>query len=350
MAEINFHNENYFIKRKNMNELYEDTDINHVEFYRFMGDYEPPKGQWLIPDLVCNSLTVLSGEPKSGKTLLAGHLVQSLILKKDILGKSPSQQTSRVGWIGFDANWQFEVQMRLPEIPGNGIVFFDAPNGYSSSKGWGWETIAQKCVELGVSLVVVDHLYGLSDTLNLDHAWEMANALKKIRIFYKEFNIPTLLIAQAGKGANGRAAHSVQLEGEARHLLQLDGKGVTGIRKLKVLSNISQSQSFKINLTPDNCEFSSSATPESASSPRRRVESNLPEIARNLLTKSEAEDLKSASALARFDAANKISGRSGAKSCRTSINHLIKSKLLARDPINKAIIAGPQLIDSSELN
>jgi hypothetical protein len=333
-----------------MNELNKDKEINHAEFYRFMGDYEPPKSQWLIPDLVCNSLTVLSGEPKSGKTLFAGHLVQSIILKKDILGKSPIQQSSRVGWIGFDTNWQFEVQTRLPEIPGNGIVFFDAPNGYSSSKGWDWVTIARKCVDLGVSLVVVDHLYGLSDTLNLDHAWEMANALKKIRIFYQEFNIPTILIAQAGKGANGRAAHSVQLEGEARHLLQLDGKGVTGIRKLKVLSNISQSQSFKINLTPDKCELSSSATPESASIPRQRVESNLPEIARNLLAKAEAKDLKSASALARFDDANKISGRNGAKSCRTAIGYLIKSKLLSRDPIHKTIIAGPKLIASSELN
>jgi hypothetical protein len=330
-----------------MNEL---QQLDHSEFFRFMGDYQSPEGQWLIEDLLCNSLTVLSGEPKSGKTLLAGHFAKSLLQKQEILGKNPSQDIARIGWIGFDANWQHEVKNRLPEIPGNGIVFFDAPNSYSSTKGWDWVTIAQKCVDLGVSLVVVDHLYGLSDTLNLDHAWEMANALKKIRIFYKEFNIPTLLIAQAGKGANGRAAHSVQLEGEARHLLQLDGKGATGVRKLKVLSNISQSQSFKINLTPEACDFSRSVTPEPEVRPRQRVESNLPEIARNLLAKSEAKDLKSASALARFDDANKISGRSGPKSCRTAIGHLIKSKLLARDPINKTIIAGPKLIDPSELN
>jgi hypothetical protein len=333
-----------------MNELYEDTDINHVEFYRFMGDYEPPEGQWLIPDLVCNSLTVLSGEPKSGKTLFAGHLVQSLILKKEILGKSPIQQASRVGWIGFDANWQFEVQTRLPELPGNGIVFFDAPNGYSSSKGWDWELIAKKCERLKLSLIVVDHLYGLSDTLNLDHAWEMANALKKIRIFYKEFNIPTLLIAQAGKGANGRAAHSVQLEGEARHLLQLDGKGASGNRKLKILSNLSESQTYKIVLNPDKCEISHNPKTIEIQKPRSRVESNLVDVARSLLTNSSESDRKNASSLARFDNKNKVSGRTGEKSCRTNVNNLLKGGLLSRLPNNKQIVAGPKLIESSELN
>ena len=333
-----------------MNELYEDTDLNHVEFYRFMGDYEPPKGQWLIPDLVCNSLTVLSGEPKSGKTLLAGHLVQSLILQKEILGKSPIKQSSRVGWIGFDANWQFEVQTRLPEIPGNGIVFFDAPNGYSSSKGWDWEVIAKKCERLKLSLIVVDHLYGLSDSLNLDHAWEMANALKKIRIFYKEFNIPTLLIAQAGKGANGRAAHSVQLEGEARHLLQLDGKSASGNRKLKIMSNLSESQTHKILINPDKCEFSQNAKNSEVQKPRNRKESNLVDTARKLLTDASEGDRKSASSLARFDDKNNISGRKGQKSCRTNVNNLLKGGLLARQPGNNLIVAGPKLIESSELN
>ena len=329
----------------------QETDAEkYTEFFRFIEDLKESENQWLIEGLLCNSLTLLSGEPKSGKSLLASHLIKSLVLNKEILGRKPIKQIERVGWIGFDANWQTEIRSRMQEIPGKSLYNFDPPNIYSNEKGWNWETIARIAKQKNVSLMVIDHLYGLSETANLDHAWEMASALKKIEVLYKEFNIPTLLIAQAGKGAGGRAAHSVQLEGAARHLLQLDGKGSSGIRTLKILSNISEGTSLRIKLSPEECVTSQSEKKEIKEKMRIRTNTNLPAIARELIQKSTELDRKTVSSLARFDDQNKISGRQGAKSCRTNINHLIKSGLIVRNPRTKVLINGPKLMDQSELN
>ena len=207
---------------------------NKSKYFRYLSEFEEVREPWLIEGLLCNSLTLLSGEPKSGKSMFAIHLVKSLFSNEPLLDCVPSQSNHKVGWVGYDANWQWETKERLGEFQSR-VVAFDPPR--SSAPEWGWEQIADKAKELGCTLVVIDHLYGLSDELNLDHANEARVALKKIRLLYTEYELPTLLIAQAGKGAAGRAAHSVQLEGEARHLLQLDGRGASGARTLKIISN-----------------------------------------------------------------------------------------------------------------
>jgi hypothetical protein len=107
---------------------------------------------------------------------------------------------------------------------------------------------------------------------------------------------------------------------------------------------------LRIKLSLEECVTSQSEKKEIKEKLRTRANTNLPAIARELILKSSERDRKTVSSLARFDDQNKISGRQGVKSCRTNINHLVKSGLLTRNPRTKVLINGPKLIEQSELN
>ena len=50
------------------------------KFHRVMiDDIELESEPWLIEGMVCPWLTLLSGQPKHGKTILAGHIATALI-------------------------------------------------------------------------------------------------------------------------------------------------------------------------------------------------------------------------------------------------------------------------------
>lgn len=318
------------------------------KYFTYLEDYQIKKDPWLIEGIICNALTLLSGEPKSGKSLLAAHLAASLLTGNEILDCKPISGDHKIGWIGFDSNWKDETKTRLGNFRSK-VIFFDPPNNLTTD--WDWEEIAKTAITHQCTLMVIDHLYGLSDNHNLDHAHEAKASLQKIRPLYNQYGLPTLLIAQAGKGASGRAAHSVHLEGEARQLIQLDGRGATGIRTLKLIGNNSKSGTFKIKLTPESCEFTKIAKSDIQKSEKRdRTISNLPMIARDLLTKSNDQDRRSVSALARFDFEHQISGRGTVQSSRTLINYLKKANLISVSGKPKRLQAGAKLVLKTELN
>ncbi|MTA72522.1 MAG: AAA family ATPase, partial [Actinobacteria bacterium] len=97
-------------------------------------DWEEESEEWLIPSLLCDSLTLLSGEPKAGKTALACHLVRSLVLKTEILGKQPTQKKIKVAWMGFDFKWRREIKARLPDL-GKSLYFLSTVD-YKATDQW----------------------------------------------------------------------------------------------------------------------------------------------------------------------------------------------------------------------
>lgn len=319
---------------------------NH-KYFRYLSDYKEERELWLIEGLLCNSLTLLSGEPKSGKSMLAVHMAKSLISGETLLDCQPLTGNHKIGWVGYDANWQSETKGRLGEFSSQ-VISFDPPR--ISDPEWNWNQIASKALEHSCSLIVIDHLYGLSDNFNLDHAHEAKAVLSKIRPLYTDFNLPTLLIAQAGKGSFGRAAHSVQLEGEARHLLQLEGRGTSGNRKLKIISNNFKAGTYKILLSPDSCQVASPGKEAEGPKVKRERDAEMPNYARRLMNTSNVDHRKSASSLARFDLSKGITGRTTFESSRTYINHMIKGGLLERGKNSKLISPGPKLRKFSELN
>ena len=317
------------------------------KYFTYLEDYEVSKEVWLIQELLCNSLTLLSGQPKSGKSMLAAHMASSLITGNSILNCEPTTGVHKIGWIGFDANWKEETKNRLGDFGGR-VICIEPPNNLT--KDWNWEKIAETAKEHGCTLMIVDHLYGLSENLNLDHAHEANRVLQKIRHLYVQYELPTLLIAQAGKGSSGRAAHSVHLEGEARHLLQLDGRGASGLRTLKLIGNNSKGNSYKIQLRPDSCEIAIPEKEKIEIKVKRQRGEQMPDHARKLISLAGTSARSSASSLARFDVTQKITGRSTEDSSRTYINNLIRGGLLVKDRDAKLISAGPKLLSLSEVN
>ena len=105
----------------------------------------------------------------------------------------------------------------------------------------------------GVTLLIIDHLYGLAGALRLNDAEHVAVIANLLRPFYEEFGIAILLLTQASKGqfSNGRAAHSVALEGEARALIRISDKKKNGARKIDLISNTCGEELLNVRLTPE---------------------------------------------------------------------------------------------------
>ena len=216
-------------------------------------DVQPDLTPWPIEELVCPSLTLLSGQPKVGKTILAGHIASSLVNGEPLLGKSPLPGDHLIGWMGFDADWRIELANRVRGKARNRITLFDPIRQLEPEK---WFQFGQVLKSRGVSLLVVDHLYGIAGVLSLNEANNCALVSQALRPIYEDFGIPLLLLAQSGKGefSRGRAAHSVALEAEARCLLRLHEKRAGGNRRLDVSSNVVGEESFSIKLSPETIE------------------------------------------------------------------------------------------------
>ena len=216
-------------------------------------DVQPDLTPWPIDGLVCPSLTLLSGQPKVGKTTLAGHIASSLINGEPLLGKGSLAGDHLIGWMGFDADWRIELANRLKNKARNRITLFDPIRQLDPER---WFQFGQVLKSRGVSLLVVDHLYGVAGVLNLNEANNCALVSQALRPIYDELGIPLVLLAQSGKGeySRGRAAHSVALEAEARCLLRLHDKKAGGHRRLDVSSNVAGEESFSITMSPEGIE------------------------------------------------------------------------------------------------
>jgi len=209
---------------------------------------------WLIEGMVCPWLTLLSGQPKHGKTLLAGHIATALINNETLLGKQVKSGKHKVAWMGYDGGWRNEIVSRLKSKANNQIALC-AP--LRTIDELHWRQFASQLRERGVTLFVLDHLYGMAGTIGLNDANNFAILANLLRPIYEEFKIPVLVLAQAGKGefSRGRAAHSVALEAEARSLLKLYEKRSHGHRKLDISSNTNGEETLAIRLTPDTIEI-----------------------------------------------------------------------------------------------
>ena len=59
---------------------FKENPILENKFHKVMiDDIEQETEPWLIDGMVCPWLTLLSGQPKHGKTILAGHIATALI-------------------------------------------------------------------------------------------------------------------------------------------------------------------------------------------------------------------------------------------------------------------------------
>jgi hypothetical protein len=156
--------------------------------------------------------------------------------------------------MGYDGGWKEEIGSRLKSRANDRITLYSPLRTIDETV---WRNLAVDLKENGTTLFILDHLYGMAGTLGLNDANNFAILANLLRPIYEDFKIPVLVLAQAGKGefSNGRAAHSVALEGEARCLLRLYEKRSHGYRKLDISSNTNGEERLAIRLTPELIEI-----------------------------------------------------------------------------------------------
>jgi len=255
----------------------------------WLHEYKPTQNEWLIDGLICPTLTVLSGQAKSGKSTFAGHLISSLIQGTEILGKIPQTKGMKVCWMGTDGGWINEVHQRLHgKVNENLVLSMMLPVEIKT-----WEDFGERLVSMGVKLLVVDHLAGLSGEHQMDAQNEATKVLSCLKPIHEKHGIAVLLLAHSPRGANGgRVAHSYVTEATARVLLQLEGQ--TSVKDLQVRGNEIESKKFVINLTQDSVTFTEKVKKE-----RKARDKTVPDKVRKVLNLSKPEEFANQSSLAR---------------------------------------------------
>lgn len=259
-----------------------------------INEFVETQEDWLIKGVLSPWLTLLSGQPKHGKSILAGHMAIALIQEKTFLEREVFGENHLVAWIGYDAGWKQEVIQRWGDCAQNQIILIDTIRSLDSGI---WLQLANDLKSSGVTLLIIDHLYGLAGALGLNDADQVAVITNLLRPIYEDFGIAVLLIAQAGKGqfSNGRAAHSVAIEGEARALIRISDKKRDGSRNLELISNISGDETLRVKLTPEQIELKQPKSSSDASTSRR----DSPDAVRKFLLQADPEQLTSWSGVGR---------------------------------------------------
>ena len=299
-------------------------------------DWEDNSEEWLIPQLLCDSLTLLSGEPKSGKTALACHLVRSLITKEPILNVTPTQKKITVAWMGFDSRWQREIKERVPDLLDH--IYFPSPKVYSETEEW--DALANLMIERKINYLVVDHLYLFSDGADLDRQNQAQAVFAPLMKLIEKTGAGVLLLTQAGKGSGGRAAHSVTLECTSRWLLRLTSSASR--KTLTGLGNNAESRVFPIKLSPSEIELTVKAEKVKKLEPGT-ADGGLPARAKFILANAPVEARRSVTELGEW-LVTQNQGLNTRGSGISAINDLIAGDLLSRKGNRGEIICGPNLV------
>jgi hypothetical protein len=251
-----------------------------------INDYEIQPEEWLIDGLVCPWLTVLSGQPKFGKSLLAGHIAISLINNKPILNKQVFGDHHSIAWMGYDPGWKEEIITRWKNEADGRIELINPIRTLEASN---WDALVSTLRQKKITLFIVDHIYGMAGAMGLNDADNVAVLTNLLRPIYEDAGIPVLLLSQASKSefGRGRAAHSIAIEGEARALIRIHEKRAAGARKIDLISNLRGEENLSVRLTPEVIELKELKT----KSELKKTDRESPDSVRKFLQLANKEDL-----------------------------------------------------------
>jgi hypothetical protein len=300
-------------------------------------EWKPKELNWLIPGLLCNSITLLSGEAKMGKTLFAGNLARALINQTEILGKQPRQGEYRIAWMGFDLEWRQEFVNNFEDIRSN-VWFADSTLYKSLDK---WQEIAKSCYIHNVNFLVVDYLCGLAPGVDLNYSHFVDDAFYPLQEFFNLTGIPILLLHHANKTGSGRAANSVLIEAKARLICRISGQQNKKAKTIEFIGNQIETHKLSVVIKPEGVEFSEVKSRKKEKSDSGEV-GKLLSLAKTFDKECPLEGRKSAVKAGRwlFERGEVNSAGYG----RNRINAMLTTGLLKRDGIKGVIIAGPKLL------
>ena len=298
--------------------------------------WKPKPLDWLIPGLLCDSLTLISGEPKMGKTLFAANLARSLINQTAVLNQQPKQGNFRVAWMGFDMDWQQEFINSFSDI--RDYVWFCQSINYKRLDLW--RELQRDTRVLNINLLVIDHLHGYAPAVDLNYSHFVDETFLPIQEFFEATGIPVLLLHHGNKSGSGRAANSALIEAKARLL----GRISSSRGKHKTIEFVgNQIETFKVTvlIRPEGIAMKESKEVEKKKTDRED-EGVLITQAKVFLEESPLEVRKSARAAGKWMFEKGLSGTAAAG--RTKINNMLTADLLRRDVNNRHLVAGHKLL------
>ena len=300
-------------------------------------EWKPKELNWLIPGLLCNSITLLSGEAKMGKTLFAGNLARALINQTEILGKQPRQGEFRIAWMGFDLDWQQEFTNNFDDIRGN-VWFANSTNFKNLDR---WQELAKQCYMHSINLLVVDYLCGLAPGVDLNYSHFVDEAFYPLLEFFNATKIPILLLHHANKTGSGRAANSVLIEAKVRLIGRISGQQNKRNKTIEFIGNQIETHKLSVMIKPEGVEFAEGK-------PKKKEKSDSDEIGLLLLQakvfnkECPPEMRKSAVKAGQWMVEKQFAGTSGYG--RKRINEMLSAGLLKRNGEKGPLIAGPKLL------
>lgn len=299
-------------------------------------DWKPQPLDWLIPGVLCDSLTLISGEPKMGKTLFAANLVRSLINQTEVLNQQPKQGNFRVAWMGFDMDWQQEFTNKFSDI--SDYVWYCQSISYKRLDLWAELQRDSKMID--INLLVIDHLHGFAPAIDLNYSHFVDEAFLPIQEFFNTTGIPILLLHHGNKSGSGRAANSALIEAKARLLVRISSS--RGKQKsIEFIGNQIETSKVSVLIKPEGIEVSESKKVEKQKTDRAD-EGVLITQAKVFLDESPFEVRKSARASGKWLFTKGLSGTADAG--RTKINNMLVAGLLRRDGNRGNLVAGHKLL------
>lgn len=300
-------------------------------------EWKPKQLDWLIPGLICDSITLISGEAKMGKTLFAANMARALINQTEILGRQPKSGEFRVAWMGFDVQWQQEFVNSFSDI--SDFVWFSESINYKDIDKW--NQLAKDAYVLGIKVLVVDYLCGLAPGVDLNYSHFVDEAFYPLLQFFNATKIPILLLHHANKTGSGRAANSVLIEAKARLIGRISGPQNKKTKTIEFIGNQIETHKLSVVIKPEGVEFSEAK-------PKKKEKSDSDEIGMLLLQakvfnkECPPEMRKSAVKAGQWMVDKQLAGTPGYG--RNRINKMLTAGLLKRNGEKGSLVAGPKLL------
>lgn len=201
----------------------------------------PYEEAFLIGDLLTTRITILSGEPKAGKTLLAAGMGTALLNgDPTFLGLPVHKKIDHIVFGLTDDGAPAELKERMDgAVPDNSVTVF--PFSDPGDSGY-WAGIYEDLAHIKPGLFVLDNVIGAlapgEDIASSVTAQRIVNSIRPI----SDLGIPTLLVTHTPKGTGeGMSVASSPIGGRAmgaaaRGLIALRNSGKQG-RRLHTASN-----------------------------------------------------------------------------------------------------------------
>jgi hypothetical protein len=300
-------------------------------------DYPDYANDWPIEGLLCPYITILSGQPKVGKSTISLHMVISMITGEPFLGRAIHLARQKVAWMGFDSGWVNELRNNSRNKTDGALLL---QNPLTSLALDDWRQLGSNLTRAGIGYLVIDHLYGLGGHLNLNENQEASKIMNCLQVLVREYQIPILLLAQATKNQRGAGsmAHSNLFKGNARVLLELAGTRRDGKRSLTITGNEVPSETIQVYLGPMNLDLAQKEI-GSEKKQKRDFDGNIRKVDR-IIAAAQPGDLDNSSTAGRL--ACRIGLSVNDEAGRKMVGRLISKGVMVEGP--KGLIKGENCV------